>query len=358
MSKVALIYGITGQTGSYLAEHLVSLGYIVHGVIRRTSNFNTIRLNNIFERIRDNLHYGDIIDPLSVIQIIKDVQPHEIYNLAAQSHVKVSFDMPLYTTQVDALGTLNVLEAIRINGLENVTKFYQANTSEMYGGHKSDYSKEVWKEIEDKGMNENTPFFPKSPYGIAKLYSHHIVDVYRQSYNIYAVSGICFNHESERRDPRFVTRKVTSTVAKIACGKEHKLVLGNLDAERDWGHARDYVVAMHKSLQLDDPLDFVIATGKTYTVRYLVEVAFNSIGIIIQWEGESSRTVGRNLRTGDILVTIDDKYYRPNEVHYLKGDASRAKQILNWSPTTDFITMIDNMVRYDIKNEQEVHNNN
>lgn len=348
-TKTALIFGITGQTGSYLAEHLLRENYIVHGVIRRSSTFNTERLKDIFMVIRDNLHYGDVIDTVSVLNLIKTIAPDEIYNLAAQSHVKVSFDMPHYTTQVDAIGTLNILEAIRLCGFESRTKFYQANTSEMFGGHEEDYSPNDWESILQYGMSEKTPMFPKSPYGAAKLYSHHLVKIYRDSYGIFAVSGICFNHESERRDPRFLPRKVTRSVAMIKSGKQEVLLLGNLNAERDWGYAPDYAKAIYSSLQCDTPSDLVIATGKTYPVRYLVEVAFKTIGKTIVWRGEEMDEEGVDADTGKILVKVDPKFYRPNEVHYLKGNASLAKEKLLWEPSVSFEEMITNMVKHDVQ---------
>jgi|SRR6478609_2802305 len=344
--KVAIIFGITGQTGSYLAEYLMEKNYIVHGVIRRSSSFNTGRLSKIWDSIRDTLHYGDVIDTAAVMTLIKEISPDEIYNLAAQSHVKVSFEMPHYTTHVDAVGTLNILEAIRFCDLQNKTKFYQANTSEMFGGHVEDYTPEQWQEILEHGMNEKTPMYPKSPYGAAKLYSHHLVKIYRDSYGIYAISGICFNHESERRDPRFLPRKVSRTVARIKSGKEKVLLLGNLNAERDWGYAPDYAKLIHKCLQLPQPTDMVIATGKTFSVRYLVEVAFKCVGIDITWKGEGLNEEGID-NNGNVLVKICPKFYRPNEVHYLKGDASLAKELLSWEPSITFEDMIANMVKYD-----------
>lgn len=351
--KVALIFGITGQTGSYLAEHLKNQGYVVHGVMRRTSNFGTDRIAHIFPHdkthfARDDLHYGDILDGLSVLRIIQEIRPDEIYNLAAQSHVQVSFDLPLYSTQVDALGTLNILEAIRSLNMEN-TRFFQASTSEMYGGHPEDYTTDAWNHILDKGMREDTPFHPKSPYGVAKLYSHHLVRIYRDSYGIFACCGIAFNHESERRDPRFVTRKVTRTVARIVHGLDTELVLGNLNAVRDWGYAKDYAVAIHKMLQQDQPRDLVIATGKTHSVRYLVERAFKVVGIDIRWEGQDVDEKGYDVATGRCLVRLSPRYYRPNEVHYLKGDATRARQILNWKPSITFEDMIASMVKHDLR---------
>jgi GDPmannose 4,6-dehydratase len=353
MEKVALVFGITGQTGSYLVEHLQNTGnYIVHGVIRRSSTFNTERIAQIFPVIRDNLHYGDIIDPMFVIEILNRVKPDEVYNLAAQSHVHVSFQLPLYSTQVNALGTLNILEGIRLCSLQKKTRFYQASTSEMYGGCESDYSEDAWKEIVAKGMNEKTAFHPKSPYGAAKLFSHHLVNIYRDSYGIFACSGICFNHESERRDPRFVTRKVTRTIARMQLGRENVLILGNLNAERDWGHASDYAKAMHRCLQQDEPTDVVIATGKTHSVRYLVETAFSAVGVTIRWEGENENERGVCAKTGKVLVQVSPKFYRPNEVHYLKGDSSQAKLKLNWEPQHTFELMIRSMVKNDLKTER------
>ena len=346
-SKVALIFGITGQTGSYLADHLISLDYTVHGVIRRSSNFNTQRLEHIFPLIRDTLHYGDVLDPISVLQIITAVQPDEIYNLAAQSHVKESFAIPYYTSQVDALGTLNILEGIRISNLTSKVKFYQANTSEMFGGCKQDYTPEQWERIQKTGYIETDRMFPKSPYAVAKLYSHHLVSVYRESYGMYAVSGICFNHESERRDPRFLPRKVSKTVARIYGGKEKTLVLGNLDACRDWGYAQDYAEAIWKVLQLEKPTDMIIATGKTHTVRYLVEVAFKAIGVEITWKGEGENEKGYD-KDNNVVVEVSSRYYRPNEVHFLKGDASLAKRLLNWEQKISFEEMIKSMVMHDI----------
>lgn len=352
--KTALIFGITGQSGSYLAEYLLKLGYCVHGVIRRSSTFNTGRLDPIWNIIKDNLHYGDVIDPISTMQIINSVSPDEIYNLAAQSHVKISFDMPHYTTQVDAVGTLNLLEIIR--GSKKFVKLYQANTSEMYGGNKEDYTSEQWEHIQKNGMNESTCMFPKSPYGAAKLYAHNLIDIYRKSYGIFAVSGICFNHESERRDPRFVTRKVTRSVAMIYVGKIEQFALGNLDTERDWGYASDYVIAMHRMLQLETPEDFVISTGCTHTVRYLVEKAFDAVGIVITWKGEGVNEKGIDAKTGKCLVAIDERFYRPNEVYYLKGDSTKAKQLLEWEPTWTFEKMIDGMVKHDIREQLDDKN--
>jgi GDPmannose 4,6-dehydratase len=348
--KVALIFGITGQTGSYLAEQLHEQGnYIVHGVVRRTSNFGTERIKRIFPEIRNRLHYGDVLDSMSVIRLIEQIRPQEIYNLAAQSHVQVSFELPLYTTQVDAIGTLNILEAVRSLKIDQQVRIFQANTSEMFGGHSIDHPPDAWLHIVERGMNENTPFFPKSPYGVAKLYAHHLVKIYRESYNMFVCSAIAFNHESERRDPRFVTRKVTRTVARIARGLESELLLGNMSAVRDWGYAQDYALAFHKMLQQDRPIDLVIATGQTYTVKDLVETAFRTVGITLSWKGNDLEEKGFDDVTGRCLVKVDPRYYRPNEVHFLKGDSSKARDILNWSPSLTFDEMIERMVRHDLQ---------
>lgn len=354
-AKIALIFGITGQTGSYLAEYLKNKkGYVVHGVMRRSSHFGTNRIEHIFPGIRDDLHYGDILDGISVFHLIQKIRPDEIYNLAAQSHVQVSFELPLYTSQVDALGTLNILEAVRSLKMDKSVKIFQASTSEMYGGHPEDYTEQSWQEILQKGMNENTPFFPKSPYGVAKLYSHHLVKIYRESYGMFVCSGIAFNHESERRDPRFVTRKVTRTVARIVHGLDTELVLGNLNALRDWGYAKDYAVAINKILQQDEPRDLVISTGITHSVRYLVEVAFKVIGVKIRWEGTDVDEKGYDAATGRCLIRLSPRYYRPNEVHYLKGDSTMARTILNWKPSVTFEEMITMMVKHDLQTEMPV----
>jgi len=353
MRKVALIFGITGQTGSYLVEHLLATGdYIIHGVVRRSSNFNTRRIDHVFESVRDNLHYGDIMDPVFVLSIVQRLRPHEIYNLAAQSHVKVSFELPFYTAQVDALGPLNVLEAIRMSELVGKTRFLQANTSEMFGGNEVDYTPAEWSKITKNGMDESTPMFPKSPYGAAKLYAHNLVQIYRDSYRMFACNAISFNHESERRDPRFVTRKVTRTVARMRLGLENKLVLGNLDACRDWGYAKDYAIALHLMLQQDVPRDLVIATGETHSVRELVEVAFEKgWGKRIRWNGRGCQERGMDAETGEILVEVDEKYRRPNEVDYLKGNSQLARKTLDWQPSTKFVDMINMMVTCDLRDE-------
>ncbi|RKO92013.1 GDP-mannose 4,6-dehydratase [Blyttiomyces helicus] len=347
-SKVALIFGITGQTGSYLTDHLLSLGYKVHGVIRRSSNFTTNRLEHVFDQIRNNLHYGDVTDSLFVMKILGKIKPNEIYNLAAQSHVAVSFELPSYSTNVNCLGTLNILEGIRLCNLERVSKFYQAGTSEMFGGQKEDFTEQEWERIVTKGMTEKTPFHPKSPYGAAKLLSHNLVQIYRKSYNIFASNGICFNHESHRRDPRFVTRKITVSVANIKKGIQEQLVLGNLNAERDWGHAEDYARAIHLCLQQDNPVDVVIATGRTFSVRQLVEIAFAAIDVDIIWKGHGEKEVGIDKKTEKVLVKISPQYYRPNEVHYLKGDSTLAKELIFWEPKWTFEQMITEMVKCDL----------
>lgn len=349
MSKTALIFGITGQTGSYLAELLLEKGYVVHGVLRRSSNFTTQRIDHVFSRIRDNLHWGDILDPLFVSGIISKVRPDEIYNLAAQSHVAVSFELPYYTSQVDALGVLNVLETVRVLGMEKVTKIYQAGTSEMFGGNKEDYPDEVWKDILENGMSEETAFHPKSPYAAAKLYAHNLVKIYRDSYGIFACNGICFNHESERRDPRFVTRKVTRTVARISEELEKELVLGNLDAKRDWGHAKDYARGIFLIMQYEKPDDFVLCTGEVRSVRELVEKAFLEKGIPISWSGTGLEEVGSNELTGKTVVRVSEKYYRPNEVCFLKGNARKARNVLGWYPSISFDRMISDMLDLDTK---------
>ncbi|RKO93409.1 putative GDP mannose-4,6-dehydratase [Blyttiomyces helicus] len=300
-SKVALIFGITGQTGSYLTDHLLSLGYKVHGVIRRSSNCTTHSLEHVFDRIRDNLHYGDVTDPLFLMKILKELKPHEIYNLAAQSHVAVSFELPACSTNVNCL-------AIRLCDLQKVSKFYQAGTSEMFGGQKEDFTEEEWENI--------------------------------QRY--------LFNHESQRRDPRFVTRKITVSVANIKKGIQDHLVLGNLNAERDWGHAEDYARAIHLCLQQESPVDVIIATGRTFSVRRLVEIGFAAINVNIIWEGEGEKEVGIEKKTGRVLVKISPQYYRPNEVHYLKGDSSLAKELILWEPKWTFEQMITEMVRSDL----------
>ena len=346
MNKVALITGVTGQDGSFLAEFLIEKGYEVHGIIRRSSSFNTERIEHLYfeEWVRDmkrcralNLHYGDMTDSSSLIRIIQQIQPDEIYNLAAQSHVKVSFDVPEYTAETDATGTLRLLEAVRILGLEKKTKVYQASTSELYGL------------VQEIPQRETTPFYPRSPYGVAKLYGFWITKNYRESYGMFAVNGILFNHESERRGETFVTRKITLAVARIAAGEQDKLYLGNLDALRDWGYARDYVECMWLMLQHDTPEDFVIATGEQHSVREFTDRAFREVGINLRWEGEGINERGIDTATGRVLVEVDPKYFRPAEVETLLGDPAKAKKLLGWNPSkTSFEELVHIMVRHDV----------
>ena len=343
--KKALITGITGQDGSYLSEFLLNKNYEVHGIIRRSSSFNTGRIEHLYidNYIEDMhnkknfyLHYGDITDSTNVISLIQKIQPDEIYNLAAQSHVKVSFDIPEYTANVDALGTLRILEAVHLLGLE--TKIYQASTSELYGL------------VQEVPQNEKTPFYPRSPYGVAKLYGFWITKNYREAYNIFASNGILFNHESPRRGETFVTRKITLAAARIKLGKQKKLYLGNLNAKRDWGHAKDYVECMWLILQNDKPDDFVIATGEMHTVREFCELAFSEVGIDIRWEGEGIDEKGVNNKTGEVLIEVDPQYFRPTEVDQLLGDPTKAIEKLGWNPTqTPFETLVKEMVHEDIK---------
>lgn len=346
MNKVALITGVTGQDGSFLAEFLIEKGYEVHGIIRRSSSFNTERIEHLYfeEWVRDmkrgralNLHYGDMTDSSSLIRIIQQTQPDEIYNLAAQSHVKVSFDVPEYTAETDATGTLRLLEAVRILGLEKKTKIYQASTSELFGL------------VQETPQRETTPFYPRSPYGVAKLYGFWITKNYRESYGMFAVNGILFNHESERRGETFVTRKITLAAARIAAGEQDKLYLGNLSALRDWGYARDYVECMWLMLQHDTPEDFVIATGEQHSVREFTERAFHEVGIDLRWEGEGVEERGIDIATGRILVEVDPKYFRPAEVETLLGDPTKAKELLGWNPSkTSFEELVRIMVRHDV----------
>ena len=345
--KVALITGVTGQDGSYLAEFLLDKGYEVHGIIRRSSSFNTARIEHLYfdEWVRDmkrnrsiNLHYGDMTDSSSLIRIIQTTQPDEIYNLAAQSHVKVSFDVPEYTAEADATGTLRLLEAVRILGLERKTKIYQASTSELYGL------------VQEIPQRETTPFYPRSPYGVAKLYGYWITKNYRESYGMFAVNGILFNHESERRGETFVTRKITLAAARIAAGQQDKLYLGNLDALRDWGYARDYVEGMWLMLQHDQPEDFVIATGEQHSVREFTERAFAHVGIELRWQGEGVQEQGIDKATGRVLVEVDPKYFRPAEVETLLGDPTKAKTLLGWNPQkTSFEELVRIMVEHDVQ---------
>ncbi len=347
MKKVALITGITGQDGSYLAEFLIEKGYEVHGTLRRSSSFNTARIEHLYfdEWVRDmkqhrtiELHYADMTDSSSLIRIIQTVQPDEIYNLAAQSHVKVSFDVPEYTAEADAVGTLRLLEAVRILGLEKKTRIYQASTSELFG---------LVQEVPQK---ETTPFYPRSPYGVAKLYGYWITKNYRESYGMYAVNGILFNHESERRGETFVTRKITLAVARIVQGMQDKLYMGNLDSLRDWGYAKDYVECMWLILQHATPEDFVIATGEMHTVREFCTLAFAEVGIKLRWEGEGVAEKGIDEATGKVLVEVDPKYFRPAEVEQLLGDPTKAKTLLGWNPTkTSFAELVKLMVNHDMK---------
>ncbi|MCD8176743.1 MAG: GDP-mannose 4,6-dehydratase [Tannerellaceae bacterium] len=353
MKKIALITGITGQDGSFLAEFLIDKGYEVHGIIRRSSSFNTSRIEHLYlgEWVRDmkqqrliNLHYGDMTDSSSLVRIIQTVRPDEIYNLAAQSHVKVSFDVPEYTAETDAVGTLRMLEAIRILGLEKKTKIYQASTSELYG---------LVQEVPQK---ETTPFYPRSPYGVAKQYGFWITKNYRESYGMFAVNGILFNHESERRGETFVTRKITLAAARIAQGYQDKLYLGNLDSLRDWGYAKDYVECMWMILQHPEPEDFVIATGKYHTVRKFATLAFQEVGINLRWEGDGINEKGIDTATGKTIVEVDPKYFRPAEVEQLLGDPTKAKTLLGWNPTkTSFEELIKIMVEHDMRSVKKLH---
>ncbi|MCI7430000.1 MAG: GDP-mannose 4,6-dehydratase [Paludibacteraceae bacterium] len=345
--KKALITGITGQDGSFLAEFLLAKGYEVHGIIRRSSTFNTSRIEHLYlnEWIRDmrqeravNLHYGDMTDSSSLVRIIQEVHPDEIYNLAAQSHVKVSFDVPEYTAETDAVGTLRLLEAVRILGMEKQCRIYQASTSELFG------------KVQEVPQKETTPFYPRSPYGVAKQYGFWITKNYRESYGMFAVNGILFNHESERRGETFVTRKITLAAAAIAQGRQDKLYLGNLDARRDWGYAKDYVECMWLILQHPTPEDFVIATGEMHTVREFCTLAFREAGIELRWEGSGVDEKGIDTATGRTLVEVDPKYFRPAEVEQLLGDPTKAKTLLGWNPRkTSFEDLVKLMVQHDLK---------
>lgn len=330
--RIALIWGITGQDGSYLAELLLEMGYEVHGVIRRASSFNTGRIDHIYEQVR--LHYGDVTDPLNTTNLVSKLQPTWVFNLAAQSHVKVSFEEPYYTGQVDAIGTLNILEAIKNHSPH--TKLYQASTSELYGGMGYNMPKD--------GYTEESPFHPRSPYGVAKLYGFWIIKNYRESYGIFACNGILFNHESPRRGATFVTKKVVDSLVRISNGKEEVLRVGNLDAFRDWGYAKDFCKGMIKMLEQDSPDDFVLSTGESHSVRELIEVSCKYLGIELEWKGAGLQEVGLDKNTGKVVVAIDEKYFRPAEVEYLKGDYSKAKKILGWEPETNFEQLIQMMV--------------
>ena len=334
--KKALITGVTGQDGSYLAEFLLNKKYKVYGIKRRSSSFNTNRIDEIFETDKNfKLYYGDLTDSTNLIRLIQTIQPDEIYNLGAQSHVKVSFETPEYTANSDAMGTLRILEAIRILKMENVVKFYQASTSEMFG------------KVQQIPQTEITPFYPRSPYGVAKLYAHWITKNYREAYGIHASSGILFNHESPRRGETFVTKKITMGLNRIKNGKDNCLYLGNLDAKRDWGHARDYVEAMWLMLQQDEPDDYVIATGKQYSVRDFVEESASYFGFDIEWVGQGLDEVGVDKNTRRTIVRIDDKYFRPAEVETLLGDATKAKEILGWVPKVSFKELVKEMCLYE-----------
>lgn len=346
--KKALITGITGQDGSYLAELLIEKGYEVHGIIRRSSSFNTSRIEHLYldKVIEDlhnkralHLHYGDMGDATNLIRIISKVTPDEIYNLAAMSHVMVSFETPEYTADTDGLGTLRILEAVRILNLESKTKIYHASTSELFG------------KVQEIPQSETTPFYPRSPYGVAKIYAYWISVNYREAYNMFVSNGILFNHESERRGETFVSRKITLAVARIYLGLQKKLYLGNLNAQRDWGYAKDYVELMWKILQQDTPDDFVIATGKMYSVRHFVELAFKEVGITIKWQGSGVNEIGVNISTKEIVVEVDKKYFRPTEVEQLLGDPSKAIKILDWNPNK---TSINELVSLMVKNDLNV----
>lgn len=351
--KTALITGITGQDGSFLAELLIDKGYEVHGIMRRSSSFNTARIEHLYldEWVRDmkksrliNLHWGDMTDSSSLIRIIQQTRPDEIYNLAAQSHVKVSFDVPEYTADADAVGTLRLLEAIRILGMEKTCRVYQASTSELYG------------KVQEVPQSETTPFYPRSPYAVAKLYAYWIVKNYRESYGMFAVNGILFNHESERRGETFVTRKITLAAARIKEGLQDKLYLGNLDAKRDWGYARDYVECMWLMLQQEKPEDFVIATGEMHTVREFATLAFKYAGIELHWQGEGVKEQGVDEATGRVLVEVDPKYFRPSEVEQLLGNPAKARKLLGWNPSqTSFDELVRLMMEHDMASVREKH---
>ena len=340
MKKIALITGITGQDGAYLAELLLNKNYEVHGIKRRSSSFNTSRIDHLYkdkhkEDVNFFLHYGDLTDSTNLIRIIQEVQPHEIYNLGAQSHVKVSFEVPEYTANSDAIGTLRILEAIRILKMENKVKFYQASTSELYG------------KAQEVPQTETTPFYPRSPYGVAKLYAFWIVKNYREAYGMFACNGILFNHESPLRGETFVTRKITRAASKIKLGLQEKLYLGNLNAQRDWGHAKDYVEGMWRMLQHEKPEDFVLATGKTTTIREFCNLSFKELGIDIKWEGEGENEVGIDQSSNKVIISIDNNYYRPTEVDLLIGDASKAKKLLSWTPKYELESLVKEMVNAD-----------
>jgi GDPmannose 4,6-dehydratase len=345
--KIAMIIGVTGQDGAYLSEFLLHKGYIVHGLKRRTSIINTQRIDHLYNdpqyRNRFFLHYGDVTDSSNIIRLIQDIKPDEIYNLSAQSHVQVSFEMPLYTADVDALGPLRVLEAIRIIDTAKKIKFYQASSSEMFGM------------VQEIPQTERTPFYPRSPYGVAKLFGHWITKNYREAYGIFACSGILFNHESPIRGETFVTRKIARAAARILYGEQQSLYLGNLDARRDWGHARDYVEAMWLMLQQDEADDFVIASGETHSVREFVELAFAEIGITIAWKGQGVDEIGYDSETMRELIFIEPRYFRPTEVDLLIGDASKAYKKFNWKPKITFVELVKELVQCEVGNLQSLH---
>jgi len=348
--KKALVTGITGQDGSYLAEFLLDKGYEVHGIKRRASSFNTSRIDHLFQDPHEKekkllLHYGDLTDASNLIRIVQKIQPDEIYNLAAMSHVKVSYEMPEYTADTDGLGTLRLLEAIRTLGLENKTKFYQASTSELFSG-----------KPEEAPQNENTPFYPRSPYGIAKLYAYWITVNYREAYNIFACNGILFNHESSKRGETFVTRKITMAATRIKLGLQDKLYLGNLNAKRDWGHSRDSVEAMWLMLQQPEPGDYVIATGEQHSVREFCELAFKELEIELEWQGQGLEEKGIDKKTNKVIIEVDPKYFRPAEVESLLGDSTKAREKLGWKPKISFEELVKEMVQSDLEeSKRDVH---
>ena len=343
MKKIALITGVTGQDGALLSEFLLKKNYEVHGIKRRSSSFNTARIDHLYKDPKETktnffLHYGDLTDATNLIRLLKEIKPTEIYNLAAQSHVHVSFETPEYTANADALGTLRILEGIRILGLEKTIKFYQASTSELYG------------KVSDKLQNEETAFYPRSPYGVAKLYSYWITKNYREAYNIFASNGILFNHESSIRGETFVSRKIARAIAAIVNKKQKYLYLGNLNAKRDWGHAKDFVEGMWMILQHKKPDDFVLATSKAYSVREFVELAFSFVDISIEWSGTGVNEVGKNSKNGETLIKIDSAYFRPAEVDYLRGDYKKAYKILGWKPKISFKELVKEMVENELLN--------
>ena len=343
MKKKALIFGVTGQDGSYLAEFLLNKHYIVHGVVRRSSSFNTGRIDHLYQDPHEKnrkliLHYGDITDAISVSTLLKEIRPNEIYNLAAQSHVAVSFEVPEYTANADALGALRILEAIKFHKLQKKTKFYQAGTSEMFG------------KVREVPQNESTPFYPRSPYGVAKVYAHWITVNYREAYNIFACNGILFNHESPVRGETFVTKKIIKALVRINSNKQQKLYLGNIDAKRDWGHAKDYVEAMWKILQLKKPDDFVISTGKQLSVRQFINIVAKKLQINLKWIGKGKNEKAVNLNTKKTIIEIDKKYFRPLDVNTLLGDSRKASKILKWKPKINIEKLIEDMIEFEEKN--------